>query len=150
MSGWFHLDRYTEMKLHTKHVLVLTHTHTYMFACQKQWSGIMDEAMGVVGRFYHSHSLNHQPSAKCTLSCLCVCGSVCTCVRDTHIRIWMDQWRTLRAWTIPHFVKLADLPHPGGLIQTELCLVCTWRMVITMTHTYQCMLAEMCIEPVAV
>lgn len=83
------LDRFTETQIHMhaegsarRHTNAYIHTHARThFSKAVEWNN--GQVNGIVGRFYHSHSLNHQPSAKCMHSYRCVCGCVCECVQ-TH------------------------------------------------------------------
>lgn len=70
--------RYMEIKAQQGNVLLRTHygTHTPSHSSNAvEWNN--GQGDGIVGRFYHSHSLNHQPSAKSVHSCLL---AVYTCV----------------------------------------------------------------------
>lgn len=86
--------------------IVLSHTHA-QFSKAVEW----DNGQGdrIVGRFYHSHSLNHQPSVKCTHSHLGVCGCVYENVYlHKNMHIWMDLSNSLKAWMNIHHVNQAD------------------------------------------
>ncbi len=118
-------------------------------------------------RFYHSHSLNHPPSAKCTHSCLCVCAHVCDV--HSHAYEWiiliplrlgrtliMFNWlvvnfkhKCLSCFSVTNYSNIKERTHKTYVIYLKCADVHVWTMTDVLCFgklTQMHLLAKMCMQ----